>query len=188
MRRANACALSVEAVTVAADNLDARTRAQPVRYACRSRPLLAAATSMLFRRWAPLISLASWGLGPTEPYITGFGARMFVGLAKRTFWAKPFEDFERQLVDIEAARANDLVEPIIIVPPILTNGAETSSYLSGDAHAMKGLMGITSFIARASIADLALKLCEKAASGEKPSSWVAIREGSLRRPRMVSVT
>jgi hypothetical protein len=113
---------------------------------------------------------------------------MFVGLAKRTFWAKPFEDFERQLVDIEAARANDLVEPIIIVPPILTNGAETSSYLSGDAHAMKGLMGITSFIARASIADLALKLCEKAASGEKPSSWVAIREGSLRRPRMVSVT
>ncbi len=138
-------------------------------------------------RPTPLISLASWGLGPTSPYIRGLAARMLVGLAKRTFWAKPFADFERQLADIDAAHADGLVKPTIILPPILTNGTKSRTYLSGDAHAMKDLMRVTSFVARASIADLALKLGEKAASGEKTPAWVAIRDCRRGRVRWTPI-
>lgn len=133
----------------------------------------------------PLISIASWGLGPTEPYIKGLLARVLVHTAKRTFWAKPFRDFEKQLADIAAAAAEGLIRPAIILPPILTNGARTGTYLSGDAHAMKDVMSVASVIARASIADLALKLSEKAVSGENTPAWIAIRQPRWSKPRGV---
>jgi hypothetical protein len=101
---------------------------------------------------------------------------MLVSTAKHTFRAKQSADFSRQFADLDAAHAEGLIQPVIILRPILTNGAKTKTYLSGDAHAMKDVMCVTSVIARASITDLALKLAERAASGERVPEWAGIRE------------
>jgi hypothetical protein len=129
-------------------------------------------------RPVPFISIASWGLGPTASYI-GCPGRTLVGIAKRTFWAGPFADFEAQLAMVDEATAREFIRPTIILPPILTNGPKSDTYLSGEAHLMKDVMGITRSAARASIADLALKLGETAASGGHVPAWVAICESHV---------
>jgi len=121
----------------------------------------------------PFISIASWGFGPSGAYITGF-PRMLVGIAKALFWSKPFVDFEKQLAEVEEAKNEGLVRPTLILPPILSNGEKTDNYLSGEANAMKDAMSVTNFVSRASMADLCLKLGEKAASGEEVPQWVGI--------------
>ena len=125
-------------------------------------------------RTTPFISIAAWGLGPTEVYITGFFARMFVGVAKTLFWSKPHADFEKQLAEIEEARNEGLIRPILILPPLLNNREKTDTYLSGEASTIKDAMSVTSFVSRASMADLCLRLGEKAASGEEVPQWVGI--------------
>jgi hypothetical protein len=120
------------------------------------------------------ISIAAWGLGPTESYITGFFARMFVDVAKALFWSKPLADFTKQLAELEEAKGKGLIRPALILPPILNNGEKTNTYLSGEASTMKDVMGVTNSVSRASIADLCLKLGEKAASGEKVPQWIGI--------------
>jgi NAD(P)H-binding len=122
----------------------------------------------------PFISIAAWGLGPTREYITGFFARTFVGVATTLFWSKPFADFQKQLAEIEEARNQGLIQPILILPPILTNGKKTDAYLSGEASTIKNRMLVTNFVSRASMADLCLKLGEKAASGEAVPQWIGI--------------
>ncbi|MGH6616066.1 NAD(P)-dependent oxidoreductase [Sphingomonas sp.] len=122
----------------------------------------------------PFISIAAWGLGPTGAYITGLFSRLFVNVATTLFWSKPLADFETQLVEVEAAKDAGLIRPTLILPPILTERAKTNSYLSGEPHLMKDAMGVTNFVSRASIADLCLKLGERAASGEAVPQWVAI--------------
>jgi NAD(P)H-binding len=122
----------------------------------------------------PFISIAAWGLGPTRDYITGFFARAFVDTATRLFWSKPHADFQKQLVEIEEATNAGLIRPILILPPILNNGDKTDTYLSGEASTMKDKMGVTNFVSRASMADLCLRLGEKAALGEEVPRWVGI--------------
>jgi hypothetical protein len=122
----------------------------------------------------PFISIAAWGLDPTRDYITGFFARTFVGIATNLFWSKPFADFQKQLAEIEEARNEGLIQPILILPPILTNGKKTDTYLSGEASTIKDSMGVANFVSRASVADLCLRLGEKAASGEEVPQWVGI--------------
>jgi hypothetical protein len=114
----------------------------------------------------PFISIAAWGLGPTRDYITGFFARTFVSIATT--------DFQKQLAEIEEARNRGLIRPILILPPILTNGKKTNTYLSGEATTIKDSMRVTNYVSRASMADLCLKLGEKAASGEEVPQWVGI--------------
>src|ERR1700688_177809 len=122
----------------------------------------------------PFISIAAWGLGPTGDYITGFFTRTLVGIAKTLFWSKPHADFEKQLAEIEEARNEGLIRPILILPPLLNNMEKTDIYLSGEASTIKDAMGVTSFVSRASMADLCLRLGEKAASGEEVPQWVGI--------------
>jgi hypothetical protein len=122
----------------------------------------------------PFISIAAWGLGPTEAYINGFFARMFVDVAKGLFWSKPLADFKKQLAEVEEAKSKGLIRPILILPPILNNGEKTNTYLSGEASTMKDAMGVTNTVSRASMADLCLKLGEKAAAGDEVPQWVAI--------------
>jgi hypothetical protein len=76
------------------------------------------------------------------------------------------------LADIEGAPG--IIIPIIILPPILNNREKSNSYLSGDASAMRNVMGITNTVSRASIADLCLKLGENVVSGHKIPQWIAI--------------
>ena len=85
----------------------------------------------------PFISIAAWGLGPTRGYITGFFARAFVDIATTLFWSKPLADFEKQLAEIEAARNEGLIRPILILPTLLNNREKTDIYLSGEASAIK---------------------------------------------------
>jgi hypothetical protein len=122
----------------------------------------------------PFISIAAWGLGPTGDYISGFCARTFVGVAKSLFWSKPHADFEKQLAEIEEARNEGLIRPILILPPLLNNREKTDTYLSGEASTIKKSMSVTNFVSRASMADLCLRLGEKAASGEEVPQWVGI--------------
>jgi hypothetical protein len=122
----------------------------------------------------PFISIAAWGLGPTERYITGLFARMFVGLAKALFWSKPLADFKKQLAEVEEATGKGLIRPTLILPPMLNNREKTNTYLSGESSTMKDAMGVTNSVSRASMADLCLKLGEKAAAGEEVPQWVAI--------------
>ena len=122
----------------------------------------------------PFISIAAWGLGPTGDYITGFFARAFVSIATTLFWSKPFADFEKQLAEIEEARNEGLIRPILILPPILNNKEKTDTYLSGEAGTIKDTMGVTNFVSRASMADLCLRLGEKTAAGEEVPQWVGI--------------
>ena len=121
----------------------------------------------------PFISIAAWGLGPTRDYI-GFFARTFVGVATTLFWSKPLADFQKQLTEIEQAKNEGLLRPILILPPILNNGKKTDTYLSGEARTIKDKMGVTNFVSRASTADLCLRLGEKVASGEEVPQWVGI--------------
>ncbi len=132
------------------------------------------AIAALKRKPMPFISIAAWGLGPTGVYITSFLARAFIGIAQRLFWSKPFADFEKQLAEIEEAKNQGLIRPILILPPMLNNSEKAVSYLSGEAGTMKDAMGVTNFVSRASMADLCLRLGEKAASGEEVPQWVGI--------------
>lgn len=121
----------------------------------------------------PLISIAGWGLGPTGIYITGF-ARLVVQAARTLFWSKPYADFIKQLAEIENAKTEGLIRPTLVLPPILSNGERTSTYLSGEAGRMKDVMAVTGSVSRASMADLCLKLGERVAAGEAVPQWVAI--------------
>jgi putative NADH-flavin reductase len=133
-----------------------------------------AAVAAVGPRATPFISVAAWGLGPTEAYITGFFARMFVSVATALFWSKPKTDFEKQLAEVEEAKDKGLIRPTLILPPILYDGEKTSTYRSGEASMMKNAMGVTKFVSRASMADLCLKLGEKAAWGGEVPQWVGI--------------
>jgi len=122
----------------------------------------------------PFISIAAWGLGPTGAYITGLFARMLVNIAKASFWSKPLTDFKKQLAEVEEAKGKGVIRPTLILPPMLNNGEKTNTYLSGEASTMKHAMGVTNSVSRASMADLCLKLGEKAASGKEVPQWVGI--------------
>jgi hypothetical protein len=90
------------------------------------------------------------------------------------FWSKPHADFEKQLGEIEEASNEGLIRPTLILPPLLTNGEKTDTYLWGKASTIKDSMGVTNFVSRASMADLCLRLGEKAAAGEEVPQWVGI--------------
>ena len=121
----------------------------------------------------PFISIAAWDWSNRGLYHQLLGARVF-GIAQRLFWSKPRADFEKQLAEIEEAQNQGLIRPILILPPMLNNSEKTDTYLSGEAGTMKDSMGVTNFVSRASMADLCLRLGEKAASGEEVPQWVGI--------------
>jgi hypothetical protein len=60
------------------------------------------------------------------------------------------------------------------LPPLLNNREKTDTYLSGEASTIKDSMGVTRFVSRVSMADLCLRVGEKAASGEEVPQWVGI--------------
>ena len=122
----------------------------------------------------PLISIAAWGLGPTAAYVTSFSARMFVRVLTTLFWSKVSADFNKQLTEVKVGKGAGLVQPTLILPAILTNGGKRRDYRSAEASLMKDIMGVTRFVSRASLADLCLKLGEKAAMGEQVPEWVGI--------------
>ena len=122
----------------------------------------------------PLISIAAWGLGPTAAYVTSFPARMFVRVLTTLFWSKASADFNKQLTEVKEAKDAGLVHPTLILPAILTNGRKRRDYQAAEASLMKNIMGVTRFVSRASLADLCLKLGEKAATGEQVPEWVGI--------------
>ena len=130
--------------------------------------------SALRSKAMPLISIAAWGLGPTAAYVTSFSARMFVRVLTTLFWSKARADFDKQLTDVKVAKDAGLVQPTHILPAILTNGRKRNDYQSAEASLIKNTMGVTRFVSRASLADLCLKLGEKAATGEQVPEWVGI--------------
>jgi hypothetical protein len=132
------------------------------------------AAAALEPRATPFISIAAWGLGPTEDYITGPFALIFVDVMKAMFWSKPLADFRKQFEEVQVAMQNGLIRPILILPPMLNNREKTNTYLSGEASTMKDVIGVTNFVSRASMADLCLKLGEKVAAGEEVPQWVGI--------------
>jgi hypothetical protein len=72
--------------------------------------------------------------------------------------------FQKQLAEIEKAKNEGLIRPVLILPPLLNNGEKTDTYRWGEATTMKDKMGLTNFVSRASLADLCLRLGEKAAA------------------------
>ena len=122
----------------------------------------------------PLISIAAWGLGPTAAYVTSFSARMFVRVLTTLFWSNASADLNKQLTEVKEAKDAGLVHPTLILPAILTNGRKRRDYQAAEASLMKNTMGVTRFVSRASLADLCLKLGEKAATGEQVPEWVGI--------------
>lgn len=129
----------------------------------------------------PLISIGAWGLGPTKAYITRPATRAFVDIITRLFWSKPFADLEKQVLDLQAAKVEGLIEPILILPPILTNGKKMPDYHFGEARMMKGFMRMPGFVSRASLADLCLKIGEKAASGTEVPQWIGVINSQRRQ-------
>jgi putative NADH-flavin reductase len=128
-------------------------------------------------RTVPFFSIASWGMGPSQAHIAGLLFRTVVSIAKSTFWSKPYADFERQFMDIELAEKKALIRPTILIPPVLTQGPKTDTYVWGEPDAVKHRIGLASSISRASLADLCVRLAERAA--EQPASrWIAIAEAS----------
>jgi hypothetical protein len=69
------------------------------------------------------------------------------------FWSKPFTDFKKQLAEVEEAKGKGLIRPTLILPPMLTNGEKTDTYLSGESSTMKDAVGVTNSVSRASMAD-----------------------------------
>lgn len=121
----------------------------------------------------PLISVASWGMGESESYINGLFMSVIVKVARRSFWSKPYIDFERQLAEIHAAKQAGLIRPTILLPPVLTSGQLSDNYLFGEPSEMQKMMTVTTSISRASLAHLCLELAEK--SVKTPTSqWIAI--------------
>ena len=78
------------------------------------------------------------------------------------------------MAEVEEAKDQGLIRPTFILPPILNDGEKTNTDRSGEASRMKDAMGVTHFVSRASLADLCLKLGEKAAAGEEVPPWVGI--------------
>ncbi len=100
----------------------------------------------------PVLSIAAWGLGPTAAYITGNSAvRILVRVLTALFWAKVSADFNKQLTEIQKAKDAGLVRPILILPPILTNGRRRRDYQSGEANLIRHTMGFTRFVSQASV-------------------------------------
>jgi NAD(P)H-binding len=170
MREAKPDVVYVMLASEVAPHTAVSTGTHSVLLALRELKSLAPATPKAM----PFVSIAAWGLGPTEFYITGFFARRFVGVAIKLFWSKPLADFKKQLAEVEGAKGQGLIRPTLMLPPMLNNGEKTSTYLAGEASTMKDAMGVTNSVSRASMADLCLKCGERAASGEELPQWVAI--------------
>lgn len=97
----------------------------------------------------------------------------FVGMATTSFWSKPFADFEKQLAEIEEAWTEGLTRPILILPPLLNNREKTGLPVGRGQYDQR-YDGRANFVSRACMADLCLRLGEKAASGEEVPQWVGI--------------
>jgi putative NADH-flavin reductase len=142
--------------------------------------LLRALEALGEARKVPFFSIASWGMGPSRAHIAGLLLRTVVSIAKSTFWSKPYADFERQFADIELAEQKALIRPTILIPPVLTRGPKTDTYVWGEPEAIKHRMGLTGSVSRASLADLCVCLAERAAAEPVPR-WIAIVEASRDR-------
>jgi putative NADH-flavin reductase len=173
MREANPDVVYVMLASETAPYTAVSTGTHSALLALRELKAVASAAS----RAIPFISIAAWGLGPTESYINGFFARVFVGFAKTFLWSRPLNDFKKQFAELEEAKGMGLIRPTLILPPMLNNAEKTNTYLSGEASAMKDAMGVMNFVSRASMADLCLKLGEKVAAGEELPQWVGITNG-----------
>jgi hypothetical protein len=99
---------------------------------------------------------------------------MFVDATEALLWSKPLADFQKQLAEVVEAKGWGRIRPTLVLPPMLNNSEKTDTYLAGEASTMKDAMGVTNFVSRASMANLSLKLGEKAASGEKVPQWVGV--------------
>ncbi|WP_176053130.1 NAD(P)-dependent oxidoreductase [Paraburkholderia caribensis] len=145
-----------------------------------TQSLLCALESLGEAQRVPFFSVGSWGMGASQAHITGFLLRAVVSIAKSTFWAKPYADFERQFADIERAEQRALIRPTILLPPMLTQGPKSATYAYGEPDAMRYRMHAASSISRASLADLCVRLSERATEEVTPR-WVAIVETSRNR-------
>jgi putative NADH-flavin reductase len=145
--------------------------------------LLRAVETISDARGLPFFSIASWGMGPSQAYIEGLLMRTMVSVAKSTFWSRPYADFENQFERLDFAERQGLIRPTILLPPMLKQGPISDNYAYGEPETLKQRMRVTSTISRASLADLCVRLAERAA--EKPvPRWIAIVDTSLdqRRP------
>ena len=125
----------------------------------------------------PLIVITAWGVGPTRPLLRRWYERTLVSLAVNTFYAPVMRDFDLMLAQLEAPTADGVIQPIQLMPPLLTNGPLTAKHEFGDALTeMKDKMRVYDTISRASMAHVALLLGEKAAAGEAVPSHVALRQ------------
>jgi hypothetical protein len=140
-----------------------------------TRSLLRALESLGETQGVPFFSIASWGMGASQAHITGLLLKAVVSIAKSTFWAKPYADFERQFADIDLGEQRELIRPTILLPPMLTQGPKSDTYAYGEPDAMRYRMRAASSISRASLADLCVRLSERAAEEVMPR-WVAIVE------------
>ncbi|WP_224028337.1 NAD(P)-dependent oxidoreductase [Paraburkholderia caribensis] len=131
-------------------------------------------------RRIPFFSIASWGMGPSRAYIKGLLMRTVVSTARSTFWARPYADFELQFASVDLAERKGLIRPTILLPPILTQGPKSDDYVSGEPHTVNQRMRMTSSISRASLADLCVRLAERAARETVPR-WIAVVNASRAR-------
>ena len=125
----------------------------------------------------PFIAIGAWGLGPTGPLIKRWYERAVILTAVKTFYAPMARDAALMLSELDAAAADGLIQPILLMPPLLTRGKRTSTYEFGDALTeMSGKMHVFDSVSRDSMADLALSLGEKAVTGQPIPKFVALRQ------------
>ena len=124
----------------------------------------------------PFIIITGWGLEPTRPLLRWY-ERAFVSFAASTFYAPVLRDAVLTAAELEAPTAAGVILPTQLMPPLLTNGALTTTYQYGDAlTVMKDKMHSFDTVSRASLANIALLLGEQAVAGAELPKYVAVRQ------------
>jgi hypothetical protein len=125
----------------------------------------------------PFVTIAGWGLEgtPTENLPRRWYERGVMAIGRMLYKA-PIADFKLMFQRCEAAKADGIVRPIVLMPPLLTNGPRTTTFQYGDWSKFTGVMRALDQISREDLAHAALELGEQAAAGEEVPEWVAIRQ------------
>ena len=133
-----------------------RAALQALRSMRAASPLSGAAATASSKP-TPFVVIMGWGVGPTRALLSRWYERAIISLATSTFYAPVVRDFELTNTQLQSPKADGLIQPIVLMPPILTSGALTTTYESGDAlTAMKDKMHTLDTVSRSSMAHLAL--------------------------------
>jgi hypothetical protein len=137
----------------------------------------AAPAAPVFSSPPPLILIGGWGAGgPSEAMVaqSNIFNRAIIGTFK-LFMKQVVADFQLGVSTVEQAKQEGVLRAMWIQPPLLTNGPFTGKYDAGTPAELQKRMSTWDTISRADIADLALKLAERAGEGEELPEFIGIR-------------